>query len=338
MTPFPAHTRGSRPPGESIRILHIIPDLSLAGAETKLYKLLMAADRRRFTHSVISLRDGGELKPGIEALGITVSSLGMTQSLAGPASLQRLRVLVRRLNPELIHGWMYHGNLAAQVAARFARNEPKVIWSVHQSLYNFALEKPTTVGVIKLGALLSKRPDRIIYISQTSARQHAAAGFNDRKAMVLYYGFDTDTFAPSAEARRSLRAELNLAPETFLIGLVGRYHPVKDHATFLRACALLHADHPEVKFVLCGKRVDESNSALLQLARELLLSDHVHLLGQRRDVPRVTAALDLAASSSSTEGFPNVIGEAMSSGVPCVATDVSDLATIVGETGRVVPP
>ncbi len=246
--------------------------------------------------------------------------------------------IVRQFDPELIHGWMYHGNIAAQVAATFAPRKVVVLWSIHQSLYSFALEKPLTAVIIKLGALSSRLPDRIIYISNTSVRQHQAVGYKNENATVFHYGFGTEAFAPSSEARDSLRSELNLSPDSFLIGLIGRYHPVKDHANFLTAAALLVKQHPHVHFLLCGKQVDPHNKILMNLIQKLQITNHVHLLGERRDIARITAALDIAASSSCAEGFPNVVGEAMSSGVPCVVTDVSDFATIVGETGRVVPP
>ncbi len=331
-----SHFSSARPDGP--RILHIISDLALAGAEMKLYKLLAATNRDRFAHAVISMRNGGELRGPIEDLGVPVCSLGIRGSLPGPTSVQRLIRFVRRLNPDLIHGWMYHGNLAAQVAAAFAKRKVSVLWSIHQSLYSFEYEKPLTAAIIKLCARISRLPEQVIYISNTSATQHERFGYNKDKRLVLYYGFDTERFAPSTEARRSLRSELGLAQDSLLVGLVGRYHPVKDHSNFLRAAALLSRSQPHVRFVLCGKGIDWDNKLLSGLVNELQLAPRVRLLGERRDMPRIMAALDIAASSSSSEGFPNVVGEAMSSGVPCVVTAVSDLPDIVGTAGRVVPP
>jgi len=124
----------------------------------------------------------------------------------------------------------------------------------------------------------------------------------------------------------------------FLIGLISRYHPSKGHQNFLRAAVQLVEDCPEVHFVLAGRGVDQHNKNLTKSIHELCLESRVHLLGERTDTPRVTAALDLAVSSSFSEGFPNSIGEAMACGVPCVATDVGDSARIVEDTGAIVPP
>lgn len=331
-SPLPVST------SQPLRILHIITDLCVAGAEMKLYKLLATTNRERFTPTVISMRDRGELRERIEALGIPVFSLGIRGPLPGPVSVNRLVRIVRQARPDVIHGWMYHGNLAAQFAAAFARERPSVLWSVHQSLYSFVYERWLTAAVIKLGAHLSPRPEKIVYVSRTSATQHEVVGYNKEKTMVFHQGFDTEKFAPSAAARRSVREELGLSEDALLIGLAGRYHPVKDHANFLRAAELVSKRRPEACFVLCGKGVDRANAELRALVEEKQMRGRIHLLGERRDIQRIMAALDIAVSSSCSEGFPNVVGEAMSSGVPCVVTAVSDLPEIVGTTGRVVPP
>jgi glycosyltransferase involved in cell wall biosynthesis len=114
---------------------------------------------------------------------------------------------------------------------------------------------------------------------------------------------------------------------------------MKDHTNFLHAAALLLKSYPDVHFVLVGREVHTENKVLKNLIQDLGISQHIHLLGERRDMNRLTAALDIACSASAYgEGFPNVIGEAMSCGVPCAVTDVGDSGWIVGNTGRVVPP
>jgi glycosyltransferase involved in cell wall biosynthesis len=120
--------------------------------------------------------------------------------------------------------------------------------------------------------------------------------------------------------------------------LVARFDPQKDHQTFVEGAAKLHMAAPEVHFILCGEGIDSSNTALAEWITRARIESCCHLLGRREDVPRITAALDIASLSSLTEGFPNVIGEAMACGVPCVVTDVGECASIVGDTGWVVAP
>jgi glycosyltransferase involved in cell wall biosynthesis len=324
--------------GRSIRVLHIINDLSRGGAEMMLYKLVSRTDREAFAPTVISLTDRSELRERIQALGIPVSTPEMTPSIATPASVWRLLRLVRHVDPDVIHGWMYHGSLAAQLAHHVSAPRARVVWGIRNSLGSATSEKTITAAVIRLCAKLSARPARVVFVSRVNRAQHEAMGYSATNGCVIPNGFDTSLFAPSHQARRAVCAELGLPHDALLIGLVGRFHPVKDHESFLRAAAILAADCPRVRFVLCGKRVEWSTPFFRTIVGELGIGDRVRLLGERPDMPRLTAALDIASSSSLNEGFPNVIGEAMACGVPCVTTSVGESPAVVGETGRVIPP
>jgi glycosyltransferase involved in cell wall biosynthesis len=319
--------------------LHVINDLAIGGSEMMLCKLLSRTDRKRFESAVISLDGIGTLGDRIRQLGIPVYEMGMKPSLVRPRTLVRLVRTARRLKPDLIQGWMYHGNLAAQLAAMFTVRPVSVFWNIRQSLYSLDYEKPGTAKVIKLGARLSHWPAKTLNNSRTSVAQHSVIGYETSSTVVIPNGFDTELFAPSEEARHSVRGELGVAHDTFLIGLIARYHPMKDHGTFLRAAALLLKEYPDSQFVLAGKDVNWNNEFLRSLIQDLGMVERVHLLGERLDMPRLTAALDIASLSSAyEEGFPNIIGEAMACGVPCVVSDVSDSPWIVGDSGRVVPP
>jgi glycosyltransferase involved in cell wall biosynthesis len=121
--------------------------------------------------------------------------------------------------------------------------------------------------------------------------------------------------------------------------MAARYDPQKDHANFVRAAALLLQKRQDVHFLLWGNNVDDNNLELVELVRSLSLQNHVLMLGLRMDGRRLFSALDVATLSSAYgEAFPQVIGEAMACGVPCVVTDVGDSALIAGNTGRIVPP
>ncbi|MBN3883582.1 MAG: glycosyltransferase [Nostoc sp.] len=321
-----------------MKIIYIITGLYTGGAEVMLYKLLSRIDRERFNPVVISLMDRGIWGDRIATLGIPVYTIGIKEGKPKLANIWRLIHIVRQLQPDLIQGWMYHGNLAAQFARLFLFKQVSVLWNIRHSLYSLDLEKPRTTIIIKLSAQFSNSATKIIYNSQNSARQHEKSGYCIKKTCVIPNGFETDKFIPSDKAYLSVRSEFNIPENALLIGLIGRYHPIKDHFNFLQAAALLLKNYPNVQFVLAGNKVDWQNHILSELIHELGLVKQIHLLGERHDVPRLTAAFDIASSSSSGEGFPNVIGEAMSCGVPCVVTDVGDSAWIVSDTGKVVPP
>jgi glycosyltransferase involved in cell wall biosynthesis len=113
--------------------------------------------------------------------------------------------------------------------------------------------------------------------------------------------------------------------------------PLKNHALFFAAAGRLHETNPEVHFLLAGNGVDDRSATVQRWVRDAGVGAVTRLLGQRRDVERLTASLDLATCCSISEAFPNALGEAMCCGVPCVTTAVGDAAEIVGDTGRVVP-
>lgn len=321
-----------------LKIVHIISDLVVGGAEMNLYRLLSGIDLARYQTTVVTLSDGGELCERVKALGVQVYSLGMRRPAPSPKSLVQLIRLMRRLEPDLIQGWMYYGNLAAQFAATLLSRRPATVWGVRQSIYSLAREKPTTALAIWLSARLSKRPAAIIYNSSKGAVQHESIGYDGGKSRIIYNGFDLEAFSPSQKARLSVRAELGLPPDAMVIGLIGRYHPAKDHANFLNAAAILAKDHPKIHFVLSGRGVHRENRSLGAVMKSLGFNGNVHLLGERDDVPRLMASFDISVSSSVREGFPNVVGEAMACAVPSVVTDVGDSAKLVGSTGLVVPP
>jgi glycosyltransferase involved in cell wall biosynthesis len=328
----------SQTANKPIKVMYIISDLSIGGAEMTLYKLLTETNRERFEPVVISLIDQGTLRERIEALGIAVHTARMKPGWPTPAGLWRLIKLIRNLGPDLILGWMYHSCLAAEVAKICSGKRIPVIWSIHYSLSSLVTEKKLTVAVIKLCGLLSRLPSKVVFVSEAGQTQHEPLGYRIEQSCVIPNGIDVKEFIPSDAARLSVRAELGIPEEVFLIGLIGRYHPMKDHANFLAAAALISETQPDTHFLLIGRGVDEHNQQLSDSIRRLGLLSRTHLLGERRDTSRLAAALDLFSLSSYGESCPNVIGEAMACGVPCVVTDVGDTTWIVGETGRVIPP
>jgi glycosyltransferase involved in cell wall biosynthesis len=232
---------------------------------------------------------------------------------------------------------MYHGNLAALAAAGWLRLP--VMWGIRQSLGLGTQDKWLTRRIIDLGAKLSKRADLVVYNSTMSRAQHESRGFSAARAAVVPNGFDTAVWRPDEALRLQVRQELGIEREATLVAQVARYHPGKDYPTLLRAAARVVAIYPTTRFLLVGEGVDASNSALTALVRDLKLQSHVRMLGCRQDIARLLCAVDVATlSSAGMEGFPNAVGEAMSSGIPCVGTSVGDVPYLIGDTGEVVRP
>jgi glycosyltransferase involved in cell wall biosynthesis len=164
-------------------------------------------------------------------------------------------------------------------------------------------------------------------------------GYRADKLRVVPNGVDTDRFRPDPGARERVRAELGVPEPVPLVGLIARFDPQKDHATFAVAARLILDRLPEVRFVLCGRRIGWDNPELVRLLDDAGIRHRVTLLGVRHDMPELTAAFDLALSTSAFgEAFSVAIAEAMATGVPCVATDTGNARNLIGGTGRVVPP
>jgi glycosyltransferase involved in cell wall biosynthesis len=320
-----------------LRIAFVITDLEIGGAERMLLKLVSCIDRRRFEPVVISLTGRDKLAEQFEAASVPVYALGI-RSMAGFASgLIRLVRLLRGLKPDLIQGWMVHGNFAATLGAAATRTP--LLWGVRHSRLDPRVEKRSTVLIERMLARLSSIPRRIIYNSHSGRELHEALGYAAHRGIVVPNGFDVERFRPDAAARSDVRRELGIAADCMLAGMFARFHPVKDHAMLLDAVSMLREDVPGFRLLLAGEGCGPHDAALANLIDERALRGIVLPLGPRSDVEKLNAAIDVAVSSSrAVEGFSNSIGEAMAAGVPCVATDVGDAAAIVSDTGMVVPP
>ncbi|MCQ8180247.1 glycosyltransferase [Methylomonas sp. SURF-1] len=319
-----------------IVVVHVITGLNVGGAERMLWKLLAHADRERFDMRVVCLIGDGPVADDIRALGIPVLCLGARSPASGLKAVGRLRKYLLAARPDIVQGWMYHGNFAAWVGRWLIGRRVPLIWGVRQSLYDINKEKPGTAKIIRMCAWLSGAATKILYNSQTARQHHENIGYAPECGDWLPNGFDTDVFRPEPAARTALREELGLQPQAVLVGMVARYDPMKGHANFLKAAQLLAERRNDVHFVLAGRGVDSQNRLFVDAERSSALQGRLHLLGERQDIASITAALDIAVTPSVSEGFANAIGEAMSCAVPCVVTDVGDSAAVLGDGGRVV--
>lgn len=320
-----------------MKILHVITGLSTGGAERALNNLLFGGLAERFDTAVLSLSDFGTLGGGITQLGVPVHALDMRGVVPTPRVLERLRRIVRGFAPDIIQGWMYHGNLAASVGAGFSCSRSGVVWNVRQSLYSLKAEKLLTRQVIRANRVCSRRVAGVVYNSHLSRAQHAQFGFDSRHSRVIPNGFDLNQLRPDRVAGQQVRAALGLAADALVIGHVARFHPMKDHAGFLRAAVQVARVMPHTRFLVIGREVSPDNPALTGIV-PAAISERFLFTGERRDVGRLLQAMDVLCSSSWSEAFPNVLGEAMACGVPCVATDVGDSADILGNAGIITAP
>lgn len=315
-----------------LTVLHLITGLETGGAEGMLARLATGSDRNRFRHVVVSMTGPGTMGAAIAEAGIPVRVLGIKRNVPDPIGLLRLRRVLREFRPDILQTWLYHADLLGLAAWRLGW-APRLVWNVRST------ETVGSTVVRRLLAHWSALPDAVIVNSLEGQRFHEALGYQPRRWVYLPNGFDTAALGVDAEAGKRQRAALGVGGDAFVILLPARYHPMKDHATFLSAAALFARARPEARFVMVGNGVDRHNRRLVDLVSAQGIGKRVLLLGERRDLAAIYPAADVVTLSSAFgEGFPNVLAEAMCCGIPCVATDIGDSAEIVGYTGAIVPP
>ncbi len=311
-------------------IVHLITGLEMGGAECVLASFLEAlAPEERRGHRVISLIAPGPVADRIRAAGVDVSSLHMKPGRPTLGAFWRLRKNLARTPGWFLYGRMYHANLMASAVCLLTGRPRAHLWAIHNGLEQIAREKRLTRLLIRLGVRLSFLPRWIVYVGRRSATQHEALGYKATRRVIIPNGHDVMRYQPDPAARARLDV-----PAGPVIGHVARWDWAKDHATFLAALA----DVPLAQAVMIGRGIDRTNAELMALVHRYKVESRVHLLGLRTDVPNLMPGFDVFCLSSRNESLPGVICEAMACGVPCVATDVGDVADVVGNTGHVVPP
>lgn len=322
-----------------MRVLHVITDLGLGGAQAMLGRLLRSEAWRGDHQTVVSLLDGGQHRPLLEAAGVEVGSLGMRPGRPSLRALRDLRRRIAQARPDLVVSWLYHADLMTTLAWMALGARPVLVWNVRASDMDMSAYSWTSAATRRACGWFSRAPTLILVNSHAGRRAHDLAGYRPRRWMVIPNGIDLNEFRPDPAARDAVRQQLRIPPGDPVVGLLARLDPMKDHATFVAAVLACAERLPTAHFVVAGAGVAPTHPVFEPIVRREDLRSRLHLLGPRTDVAHLLNALDLLTLPSAFgEGFPNVVAEAMACGVPAVVSDVGDAALIVGDLGRVVPP
>lgn len=324
-------------PVPHLHVVHIIVGLSVGGAELMLSRLVLSQrvsnPGRRCT--VVSLTSLGPVGEQMRKAGVDVVALGMRTPWSALRAMWKLHALLRRLQPDLVQTWMVHADLLGGLAAR-AAGIRAVVWGVRTTDFSTA---PINTRVVRwLCARLSRVvPHTIVCAAEASRQSHEQAGYDAHRMVVIPNGFDTEHWQPDAERGLRMRLKLGLLPMHTLIGCVGRYNPAKDQLNFVQAMLRLAPSRPDCRFLLVGRGLDVSNGQLMRLIGSAGCADRFILVGEQADVRAHLDAMDVFVLPSRSEGFPNVLGEAMAMARPCVTTDAGDASSLLGDAGLVVP-
>ena len=321
----------------SLRLVILARSLDYGGAERQLVALARGLHDRGHRVVVAVFYPGGPLEQDLRAAEVPVHAFekhGRWDTLG--FALRLLRFL-RRERPSVLHGYLEFPNLLTVMVRPFIGS--RAVWGIRASNRELDRYDWLTRLVNRLERTLSRFPDLIIVNSHAGHGHIVRQGFPTDRVIVIPNGIDTDRFRPDAAARTRGRTAFGIGPADHLVGLVGRLDPMKDHPSFLEAAARVRQTLPGSRFLCVGNGPAAYAADLRSHADTLGLGPNLIWADGRDDMPTVYNALDIAVSASANgEGFPNVVGEAMACGVPCVVTDVGDSARIVGEHGVVVPP
>ena len=316
-----------------MKIIHIVTGLGDGGAEHTLFKICKHDIKNK--HIVISFKRYGKYFSLLNKLGIKVYCLNA--SFFSIHKFFFLIKLLQSLKPDIVQTWLVHADFVGSIAARLAGIK-KILWNVRYSNIEIDKSKLTTILIIKTLAKLSYIIPEIIVINSKKAKKiYESKGYDKRKLKYIPNGYDLSTLKVSKSQKIDFQKKIKIKKQIPLIGYVARYDPLKDHLNLLNALSLIRLKDKDFFCILVGSNINK-NKILINEIKKLKLNDCIRLLGPMNNVSKVMNSLDIHILSSASEGFPNVVAEAMAHKTPCVVTNVGDSSYIVGKTGWVVPP
>jgi len=320
-----------------MKIIHLISGLGRGGAEHSLLKLI--EETKDLDHQVIVMSNTLDLADNFLKNGIRIHVIDFRSRLwLLPYNIFKLAILLHRLNADAVQTWMYYANVVGGILSRLFTDAP-IFWGIHHtSPCSIDLSK-FTLFINKISRLVSSWvPSRIIYCSNSARVEHERFGYPSKMGVTIPNGYDHHKFAINEKSRDSVRRNLSILENDFVIGFVGRYHTVKGVDIFIESVANFAKKVSGVKVIMIGSGFTADNVELDSDISRNALSDCVILLGQQNNVADIMNAFDILILTSRSEAFPNVLNEAMLCGVPCISSDVGDSSIIVSDTGWIVEP
>jgi glycosyltransferase involved in cell wall biosynthesis len=305
-----------------LKLTHVITGLSLGGAENSLYKLVSHLDRQKFDISIISLKNQGVFGERFDALGIPVYSCNFSVGVGGLLAPFKLARFLLKLRPDIVQTWLYHADLIAGIAAKLI-GVKCIIWSIRTT--DLKQGSWLTAVIRKLCALVSRViPSKIVVVAHAARVKHIQLGYDELKMIVIPNGYDANQFKPDPVLVANLKNEIGIRQTDLVVGCVGRLSEDKGQDILIEASQDVLNKFPDVKFVFIGSGFENTNKVLVDSIASKSKLDRFILMGERNDVNTCFGLMDIFCLPSRTEGFPNVLAEAMLSKLPCVSSDCGD--------------
>jgi glycosyltransferase involved in cell wall biosynthesis len=323
-----------------VRILLLVRALGFGGAERQVVDLAHGLARRGHDVGVAAFYPGAAFDRTIRGPNPELIVIGKRGRWDAIGFLWRLIRSVDAWRPDVVYSFLPVPNLAAALCRARFRRRPALVWGLRGTPLELERYDWLERASIHLERMASRLPDLVIANSQRGAAWARGAGFAARRVAMIRNGIDTNRFRPATPAERvAARAALGCKEAAFVVAVVARLDPMKDHPTFLAALAIALQTAPSLTGLIVGDGLPSVAAGLKAKAAGLGIADAVIWVAARDRASEIYHAADvLCLPSAFGEGFPNVVGEAMACGLTCIVTAVGDSAAVVGDTGCVVSP
>ena len=319
-----------------MRILHIITTLDRGGAEKMLQSLLTNNIDNSEKIFVISLKDKGSIGENLEKIGIKTYALEISSIFMIPFKFIKLFKLIVKIKPDLIQTWLYHANILGSLTSSIYGNIP-VVWNLRGCSIPQG-KTSLTFWLVKFSAWASHLfPKKIICCANSVKEAHIKMGYKKDILEVIPNGFNFMIKKDYSNKRLANRKSLGIKESEILIGSVCRFDDLKDINNFIKAAAILiKKTNKSIRFIIIGRDINNLNLKLLSWLKSSDMQDKIILADEQNDLEKFYCSMDIFCLHSLSEGFPNVLAEAMSFKLPCVSTNAGDASLILEDKKYIV--
>ena len=313
-----------------MKIIHIIPSLGIGGTEKILD--LITEKLKAHEHIIINLGNSGYIERSLKKRNHKIKKIKFN-FYNFPISLLKILIFLRKENPEIIQSWLYKADLIT-IFIRLILNHRNIIWNIRGTKIQDFWKLDKKLCLWLLSKFSKFVPSRIICCGKKAMDEHISIGYPINKMIIIENGIDTEKYICNLTKNNYLREKLSIKKQKLILGCIGRYEYLKGLDNLIKGLNLIYEKNKsKIAIVLAGKEINTNNKRINNLIQETKNSLQFILLDEIHDVPQILQGLDFYCSPSRYEGFPNIIAEAMSAGIPCIVSDAGDSERIVGDAG-----
>jgi glycosyltransferase involved in cell wall biosynthesis len=326
------------------KILHVITSLDAGGAEKALVELILVS-KDKYQHSVICLKEQGNLSSILLKENIEVTAIGMKKNKIEIKKILRFFFLVSKARPNLIQSWLYHSDFLVSIYALLNPfHKFKVMWTLHNNNLNLAIIKLSTKLLVLILAVISYfQPKRIISVSESGAQTHIKNWYNKKIFSIIppYIDFSKTKKYISENSLMPYKQDIifnrkkEINKKIMIIGSLARWNIQKNHRLLCEGLGILKKKGFRFCLVMAGREIDKTNNSLIKILKKnnLVINKDVYLMGEINDISSFFKLIDISLITSISESYPVAVIEAMYFNVPCIVSNVGDVKNIMGNQG-----